>query len=50
MALKARAIDAVKRVSEIKEAYMVYGVYDIIAQVETKLCRSLMRAHGDAPT
>ncbi len=28
-------LEALKKIDAVKEAYMVYGVYDIIAEVET---------------
>lgn len=34
-------LKALREVPEVKEAYMVYGVYDIIARVETETMQEL---------
>ena len=34
-------LKALREIPEVKEAYMVYGVYDIIARVETETMQEL---------
>ena len=34
-------LQAIKKISNIKEAYMVYGVYDIVAKVEAETMEKL---------
>jgi DNA-binding Lrp family transcriptional regulator len=38
---EAEVLKELKNISEIKEAHMVYGVYDIIARVETDTMQEL---------
>jgi len=38
---ESEVLDALKAIQEVKEAHMVYGVYDIIARLETKSMEEL---------
>lgn len=38
---EAEVLKELKNISEVKEAHMVYGVYDIIARVETDTMQEL---------
>jgi DNA-binding Lrp family transcriptional regulator len=33
---KSEILKSIKEIPQVKEAYLVYGVYDIIAQIETE--------------
>jgi len=39
--VERESLEALKAIPEVKEAYMVYGVYDIIARVETGTAEEL---------
>ncbi len=41
---EGEVLKSLKPVSEIKEAHLVYGVYDIIARVETETMQELKDA------
>jgi len=41
---EGEALKSLKPVSEVKEAHLVYGVYDIIARVETETMQELKDA------
>jgi len=38
---ESEVLEALKAIQEVKEAHMVYGVYDIIARLETKSMEEL---------
>jgi len=38
---ESEVLEALKAIQEVKEAHMVYGVYDIIARIETKSMEEL---------
>ena len=38
---ESEVLEALKAIQEVKEAHMVYGVYDIIARLETKTMEEL---------
>ena len=38
---ETEVLKGLKEVSEVKEAHMVYGVYDIIARIETETMQEL---------
>jgi DNA-binding Lrp family transcriptional regulator len=38
---ESEVLKGLKDISEVKEAYMVYGVYDIIARIQTETMQEL---------
>jgi len=42
--LEEKMMDALKAIPEVKEAYLVHGVYDIIARVESDTMSNLKEA------
>lgn len=38
---ETRVLHELKKTNEVKEAYMVYGVYDIIARIQTETMQEL---------
>ena len=41
---EAEVLEALKAIPEVREAHMVYGIYDIIARVETGTSEELKNA------
>ncbi len=38
---ESKAVESLRKLDAVKEAYVVYGVYDIVAKVESKTMENL---------
>jgi DNA-binding Lrp family transcriptional regulator len=41
MGAETSVLDELKKINEVKEAYLVYGVYDIVAKISAKTMEKL---------